>query len=155
MSSTCGACWRRFLRREGYEVITAANGFVEELSGMSANVHKVDHDIKMPGIDGMGLSRSCRPITRTLPVGMITAHGSVENAVEGVKAGRLRLSREAVREEQIRQIVQPAMNTYALGAATPRPRCAGARALPASRPVRRHPPDLVAVEKVADSRRRC
>ena len=44
------------LRREGYDVITAANGN-EALSGMSRDVHTVITDLKMPGMDGMGLLR--------------------------------------------------------------------------------------------------
>jgi len=36
------------LRREGYDVITAANG-IEALGGMTAGVHTVITDLKMPG----------------------------------------------------------------------------------------------------------
>ena len=44
------------LRRDGYDVVTAANG-EEALAGMSRGVHTVITDLKMPGLDGMGLLR--------------------------------------------------------------------------------------------------
>ena len=74
------------LRREGYDVITAANG-TEALAGMSRDVHTVITDLKMPGLDGMGLLRKLSADYPDVPVVMITAHGSVENAVEAVKLG--------------------------------------------------------------------
>ena len=45
------------LKRDGYEVVTAANG-LEALAGMTRGVHTVITDLKMPGLDGMGLLRS-------------------------------------------------------------------------------------------------
>src|SRR5438270_4394757 len=101
------------LRREGYDVITAANG-VEALSGMSANVHTVITDLKMPGLDGMGLLKKLSADYPDVPVVMITAHGSVENAVEAVKLGAFDYLEKPFEQEQIRQIVSKAMNTYAL-----------------------------------------
>jgi CheY-like chemotaxis protein len=52
------------LRREGYEVITAANG-VEALGGMSAGVHTVITDLKMPVLDGMALLKKLSASTPT------------------------------------------------------------------------------------------
>ena len=74
------------LRRDGYEVVTAANGD-EALAGMSRGINTVITDLKMPGLDGMGLLRKLSVDFPDVPVVMITAHGSVENAVEAVKLG--------------------------------------------------------------------
>src|SRR3984885_1080933 len=101
------------LRREGYEVITAANG-IEALGGMSANIHTVITDLKMPGLDGMGLLKRLSVDYPDVPVVMITAHGSVENAVEAVKLGAFDYLEKPFEQEQIRQIVAKAMNPYAL-----------------------------------------
>ncbi len=97
------------LRREGYDVITAANG-TEALSGMSRAVHTVITDLKMPGLDGMGLLRKLSADYPDVPVVMITAHGSVENAVEAVKLGAFDYLEKPFEQEQIRQ----ALSTYAL-----------------------------------------
>jgi two-component system, NtrC family, response regulator AtoC len=139
------------LRREGYDVITAANG-VEALSGMSANVHTVITDLKMPGLDGMGLLKKLSADYPDVPVVMITAHGSVENAVEAVKLGAFDYLEKPFEQEQIRQIVSKAMNTYALARrdATPEvPMGRGRfRLVGQSGAIRQI---FVAVEKVADT----
>jgi two-component system response regulator AtoC len=101
------------LRREGYDVITAANG-IEAMGGMTRNVHTVITDLKMPGLDGMGLLKRLSNEYPDVPVVMITAHGSVENAVEAVKLGAFDYLEKPFEQEQIRQIVTKAMNTYAL-----------------------------------------
>ena len=54
------------LRREGYDVVTAANG-LDALAAMNRGVHTVITDLKMPGLDGMASSRSSRPTTATCP----------------------------------------------------------------------------------------
>jgi DNA-binding NtrC family response regulator len=52
---------------------------------------------------------------------MITAHGSVENAVEAVKLGAFDYLEKPFEQEQIRQVVAKAMNTYTLARQNARP----------------------------------
>jgi nitrogen regulation protein NR(I) len=108
------------LRREGYDVVTAANG-IEALGGMNANVHTVITDLKMPGLDGMALLKKLSVDYPDVPVVMITAHGSVENAVEAVKLGAFDYLEKPFEQEQIRQVVAKAINTYALSRRDARP----------------------------------
>jgi two-component system, NtrC family, response regulator AtoC len=108
------------LRREGYDVVTAGNG-VEALAGMSRDVHTVITDLKMPGLDGMGLLRKLSTDYPDVPVVMITAHGSVENAVEAVKLGAFDYLEKPFEQEQIRQVVAKAINTYSLARRDARP----------------------------------
>jgi two-component system response regulator AtoC len=100
------------LRRDGYEVVTAANG-LEALAGMNRGVHTVITDLKMPGLDGMALLRKLSSDYPDVPVVMITAHGSVENAVEAVKLGAFDYIEKPFDQEQIRQIVDKALKTHA------------------------------------------
>jgi nitrogen regulation protein NR(I) len=100
------------LRRDGYDVVTAANG-LEALAGMTRGVHTVITDLKMPGLDGMGLLRKLSADYPDVPVVMITAHGSVENAVEAVKLGAFDYIEKPFDQEQIRQVVDKAMKTHA------------------------------------------
>ena len=108
------------LRREGYDVVTAANG-AEALGGMSANIHTVITDLKMPGLDGMGLLKRLSIDYPDVPVVMITAHGAVENAVEAVKLGAFDYLEKPFEQEQIRQVVAKAISTYALSRKDARP----------------------------------
>ncbi|HXU80819.1 MAG TPA: sigma-54 dependent transcriptional regulator [Polyangia bacterium] len=101
------------LRRDGYDVVTAANG-LEALAGMTRGVHTVITDLKMPGLDGMGLLRKLSSEYPDVPVVMITAHGSVENAVEAVKLGAFDYIEKPFDQEQIRQVVDKALRTHSL-----------------------------------------
>jgi two-component system response regulator AtoC len=108
------------LRREGYDVVTAANG-IDALAGMSRDVHTVITDLKMPGLDGMGLLKKLSADYPDVPVVMITAHGSVENAVEAVKLGAFDYLEKPFEQEQIRQVVAKALSTFRLARRDARP----------------------------------
>src|SRR4051794_41974710 len=98
------------LRREGYDVITAANGS-EALTGMKANVHTVITDLKMPVLDGMALLKKLSVEYPDVPVVMITAHGSVENAVEAAKVGALDYFEKPFEQGRVPQVVGKEDNT--------------------------------------------
>jgi DNA-binding NtrC family response regulator len=108
------------LRREGYDVVTAANG-IDALAGMNRDVHTVITDLKMPGLDGMGLLKKLSADYPDVPVVMITAHGSVESAVEAVKLGAFDYLEKPFEQEQIRQVVAKALSTFALARRDARP----------------------------------
>ncbi len=76
-------------KKEGYAVKTAptAAGGFEILS--KQDVDLVVTDIKMPGADGMDVLRYTRENLPDLPVILITAYGSIAQAVEALKAGAL------------------------------------------------------------------
>jgi DNA-binding NtrC family response regulator len=78
-------------------------------------------DLKMPGLDGMGLLRKLSIEYPDVPVVMITAHGSVENAVEAVKLGAFDYIEKPFDQEQIRQIVDKALKTHAYSRRDARP----------------------------------
>ena len=85
------------LARDGYEVLTAEDG---EQGLDVLREHHIDlviTDLKMPRCDGMELLKRAVELEPELPVVMITAHGTVDNAVEALKTGALRLRHEAVR----------------------------------------------------------
>jgi two-component system response regulator AtoC len=108
------------LRRDGYDVVTAANG-EEALAGMSREVNTVITDLKMPGLDGMGLLKRLSVDYPDVPVVMITAHGSVESAVEAVKLGAFDYVEKPFDQEQLRQIVGKALRTHMLARRDARP----------------------------------
>ena len=69
----------------------------------------------------MGLLRRLSGDFPDVPVGMITAHGSVENAVEAVKLGAFDYVEKPFDQEQIRQIVAKALRTHILARRDARP----------------------------------
>src|SRR5512143_1689263 len=73
--------------REGHEVLQAGDG-AEALELLQKQpVHLLITDLRMPRLDGMELLRRTRQEWPDVPVVVITAHGTVENAVEAVKLG--------------------------------------------------------------------
>lgn len=79
--------WKVRLESNGFQVTTALSG-EEALATMAAiNPHVVITDLRMPGIDGLALFQAIRATNKTIPVIIITAHGSIPDAVEATKQG--------------------------------------------------------------------
>ena len=79
--------WKLRLESNGYEVITAQSG-EEALAKLSvSNPNVVLTDLRMEGIDGMDLFEAIRQRNKSIPVIIITAHGSIPEAVEATKRG--------------------------------------------------------------------
>ncbi len=75
------------LKSEGYVVRQAENGQQAVDSVAESTPDLVLCDIKMPVKDGMETLRELREMAPELPVMMLTAHGTVETAVEAMKLG--------------------------------------------------------------------
>ncbi|MDD2465719.1 MAG: sigma 54-interacting transcriptional regulator [Desulfobulbus sp.] len=79
--------WKLRLESNGYTVVTAESG-EEGLAAFAA--WKPDlllTDLRMPGIDGMALFEAIRQHNKSVPVIIITAHGSIPEAVEATRQG--------------------------------------------------------------------
>ncbi len=76
-------------KKEGYGVKTASSG-VKALEMLDKNgIDLVITDIKMPQKTGMDILKAVKDRTPELPVIMITAYGSIQQAIEALKAGAL------------------------------------------------------------------
>ena len=75
------------LRRKGHTVETASNGLDAVSKLESAPVQAVITDLRMPGLDGLGLLQHIRRSQRALPVIVLSAYGTVPTAVDAMKAG--------------------------------------------------------------------
>ena len=96
------------LQRDGYDVVQAADGS-EALDLLDEDVDVVVTDLKMPRVDGMDVLRHAANQFPSIPVIMITAFGSVDNAVAAVKAGAFDYIEKPFEQEQIRQIIDKAV----------------------------------------------
>ncbi|MGD8266562.1 MAG: sigma-54 dependent transcriptional regulator [Desulfobacterales bacterium] len=75
------------LQEEGYETLTA-NSAAEALATLKIeDVDLVITDMKMPGIDGLELLGRVKRQWPDIPVIMMTAHGTVDKAVEAMQKG--------------------------------------------------------------------
>lgn len=75
------------LKRMGHEVECAgtAEEALQVLQGTPADL--VISDLRMPGIGGIGLLKSLREQGNEVPIIIMTAHGTIESAVEAMKLG--------------------------------------------------------------------
>ncbi len=78
---------KEWLELDGFSVRTAESGVqaLEMVAEKRPDVAVVD--IKMPGMDGITLLRKIKELDGSIPVVMITAHATVENAVQSMKDG--------------------------------------------------------------------
>jgi Nif-specific regulatory protein len=106
------------LKRDGHDVVQAANGLeaIERL----ADVDVVITDLRMPGADGMDVLRAAAKSHPHVPVIMITAYGSVGQAVEAIKAGAFDYIEKPFEQDSIHAIVDKALGQAAANRMAPR-----------------------------------
>jgi two-component system nitrogen regulation response regulator NtrX len=89
------------LADEGFEVLTADNGY-EALKVIDAEAPDlVILDIWMPGIDGIETLKEIKKANAVLPVIIITGHGNVETAVKATKLGAFDLIEKPLNIDKI------------------------------------------------------
>ena len=92
------------LETSGYHVETAATG-EESILMLKASVFDlVFLDLKMPGMDGLEVLRRCRASRPETAVVVITAHGTVDNAVEAMKLGASDFIQKPFTPDEIRSL---------------------------------------------------
>ncbi len=75
------------LRAEGYETQEASNGEEGLEKTKASRYDVVITDLKMPGSDGLQVVRMCKEYSPETEVIVMTAHGSVDTAVQAMKLG--------------------------------------------------------------------
>ncbi len=97
------------LSREGHDVSTASDG-AEAVSALTgAPFDLVISDLKMPGMSGLELLAWCTREQPGLPVVLITAHGTVDTAVEALKLGAQDFITKPFDLEELRLAVEKAL----------------------------------------------
>jgi nitrogen regulation protein NR(I) len=115
------------LTRDGYDAQTAEDG---EQGLHLLREHHIDliiTDLKMPKVDGMTLLKRALEIEPELPVVLITAHGTIDTAVEALKRGAFDFVTKPFDKDEVRQIVAKALKTRELRGADATPAPSGAR----------------------------
>ena len=113
------------LTRDGYDVLTAEDGEQGLALLKEHHIDLVISDLKMPKVDGMTLLRKALVEDPELPVILITAHGTIDTAVEALKAGAFDFVTKPFDKDEVRQIVQKALKTRELRGADATPASGG------------------------------
>jgi two-component system response regulator AtoC len=105
------------LERDGYDVHTAEDGEQALALLREHHIDLVITDLRMPKLDGMELLRRVVTMDEEPPVVMLTAHGTVDNAVEALKTGAFDYITKPFDQVEVRTIVRKALRTRDLSAA--------------------------------------
>src|SRR5580698_5875012 len=81
------AMLRKALERSGYTVDEAPDGNVAVEKLRTRTYQMVLSDLKLPGHSGIEVLREAKKVEPTLPVILVTAYGSVDEAVTAMKEG--------------------------------------------------------------------
>jgi len=106
---------RAHLERSGYAVTAAENG-AEAISLLGKETfHLVVSDLRMPEVDGMALLSHCTEQMPGLPVILITAHGTVDSAVEAIKLGAQDYITKPFDKDELLPVIEKALRTEERG----------------------------------------
>jgi len=100
---------RILLEKEGYEVLTAGDGATGLALAMNRAPNLVISDIKMPGLDGVGLLAGLREHGFTTPVIMITAYADSESAIQAMKQGAFDYLTKPFKMDEIKLVIRRAL----------------------------------------------
>jgi len=102
------AMLRKALERAGYEVDEAPDGAAAIQKVRARRYLLVITDLKMPGASGLEVLRETKQADATIPVILLTAFGSVEEAVAAMKDGAYDFLQKPVDLDHLKLLVQRA-----------------------------------------------
>jgi DNA-binding NtrC family response regulator len=97
------------LSREGYSVRVAAGGAEGLELARSIPFDAAIVDVMMPGMDGMAVLEELKKLDDDLPVMMITAFASVENAIAAMKRGAFDYITKPFKNDEVLVVIRNAM----------------------------------------------
>jgi len=102
------------LRREGYLVDGATDPAAALKLGRERLYNLVISDLKMPGLSGLDLMKQVRAHNRDTLFILMTAYGTVENAVEAMKQGAYDYLPKPLDMKRLRALVQKSLEFQAI-----------------------------------------
>ena len=102
------------LHEDGYRVLTAADGTSGLQAFQAEAVDLVLTDVRMPEMDGLELLTRIKTMQPDLPVVVLTAHGTIDSAVEAMKLGASDYLTKPFNRDQLKAAVRKALEVAAL-----------------------------------------
>jgi two-component system, NtrC family, response regulator HydG len=99
----------RTLTREGYRVVLASDGRAALERVQAGGIDLIVTDLKMPGLTGLELLRAAKAIMPDVDVILLTAFGTVEEAVKAMKDGAYDFLTKPFRREQLIKLIDKAL----------------------------------------------
>jgi DNA-binding NtrC family response regulator len=102
------AMLRKALERFGYAVEEAPDGSAAIEKARSRRYQLILSDLKLPGHSGIEVLREAKRVEPTMPVILVTAYGSVEEAVTAMKEGAYDFVQKPVDLDHLKLLLQRA-----------------------------------------------
>jgi two-component system response regulator AtoC len=102
------------LQHDGYEVHSVADGAAVLQAMGEHHIDVLITDLRMPKLDGMEVLKAVSGRYPNVPVIMITAHGTVDTAVEALKLGAFDYVTKPFDRAELRRVVSKAAKTREL-----------------------------------------
>jgi two-component system response regulator AtoC len=100
---------RANLALEGFEVLVASSG-QEALARLAeSDPFAMVSDLRMPDLDGIQLMERVHALRPSLPVVLVTAHATVETAVEAMRKGALHYLTKPIRYDELAMVLRHAV----------------------------------------------
>jgi two-component system response regulator AtoC len=100
------------LRRDGYEVAIAEDGEMGLADFQKNGADAVITDLVMPKLGGMEVLRAVNATDPEVPVIIITAHGTVDSAVEAIKLGAFDYITKPFDQRELSNVLAKAVRTH-------------------------------------------
>ena len=101
---------KKALKDERYRLITASDGEEAVKLTMDEEPDLILLDLRMPKLDGMEALKKIRRMNDKIPVIMLTAHGTMESAVEAMKLGALDYLSKPFDIDELKIIIERALD---------------------------------------------
>jgi len=105
---------KAMLKKGGYDVETAADGLEALALLRRHDITACVTDLRMPKLDGMGLLNRMVEEYPSIPVIIITAHGTVATAVDALKKGAFDYITKPFDQEELKNVIGKAVKTRVL-----------------------------------------
>jgi two-component system NtrC family response regulator len=103
-----------WLQEEGYSTLTASDGVAGLHTFEQKSPCLVIADLRMPGMDGLDLLGRVKGINQDIPVILITAFGTVGNAVDAMKLGAAEYILKPLNPDELKLCVHRALERQQL-----------------------------------------
>jgi two-component system response regulator FlrC len=101
------------LRRGGYAVTTAGSGMEAMCRLKERYFQLVITDMRMPEVDGLDLLKRVKKVAPLTPVVLLTAYGTIQNAVDAMKLGAFDYLLKPFSAESLEAVVRRALGSVA------------------------------------------
>ena len=103
------AVLKGLLERDGYSVDEAGDGKAGLEKARERGYAAVITDLKMPEMDGAQLLAALKAEQPEVPVVLLTAHGSIQNAVDAMRRGAFDFLTKPFDKDELAQVLERAV----------------------------------------------